>query len=466
MNQSTCSLHDQEEEKYICVHPTCLKKVDNKLCCIQCNLAKHNKWQLNDHQFMNISELEKIALQNYSKLKEHLDNEIEKNTQLRTKTEERLSDVLLSLSTWQNNQKKMFNDITENSSQVLAENIRKAQSLMKSPSLDTYIYFYKLNLLKKQNEIYDIREQSIRQLEYQLNQIEMKRDILINQINFIQREYFLSFAQMDYQIELDNLNNYQFEQCEKHLCQKEVLCTHPNCLQNNPLQLQCSLCFPQVHKEHQQQDYIKTIAIVMKEQEEKKEIIEELKKKFSQNIKKSIDMNLLKINESQQNQYQHNEKQKEKAVFLEQQQLSEFLNPEIPNYIFGHLDQKLLRKTKEQINLYYQQLYYTYESKFSNIFSNQFNQDLEFCTQLDFNSKQFFQYIINLEYELELRQLKLEDLQRTIQSYTLNHQQIEQLLHTHNDSIKNFHSKMEKEIVKLQSQKKTFIYLIIFFILF
>ncbi|CAK82786.1 unnamed protein product (macronuclear) [Paramecium tetraurelia] len=451
MNKSICSLHDQEEEKYICVHPICLKKVDNKLCCIQCYHSNHKNTQLIDHDFKNISELETIASQNYSKLKEHLDHEIQQNIQLRTKIEERLSNTLLSLTTWQNNQKKMFNDITENSTQILIQNIRKADTLMKSQSIDTYIYFYKLNLLENQNQMQAIRDQSMRQLEYQLNQIEIKRDILINQINFIQSEHFLSFAQMNYQIELGNLNNYQIEKCKKHQCQKEVLCIHPNCLQKNPIQLQCLQCITQDSKEHQSEDYIKSIVIVMEGQSQKKELNEELQKNFKYDIKKSVDINLLKINEAQQNYYQNYEKQKENLVLLEQQQLSQFLNPDFPKDFFDHLDQKPFTITKEQINLHYQLLHQDYQNKFQGIFSNQVNDELQFLTELDFNSKKFHQNIINQQKELELCQLKFEELQRTIQSHAFNNK-IEQQFSTLNNSISSFHQKLEDNFTNLQSK--------------
>ncbi|CAK71741.1 unnamed protein product (macronuclear) [Paramecium tetraurelia] len=282
MNKSYCSSHEQEEQKYICVHPTCLQKADNKLCCSCCFQQNHREKKAEQHKIITLSELEKTAHANYTSLKEHLLNEVKKNSELHAQIEEQLSAILLSLTNWQNNQKKMFNDITENSSQVLAQNIQKAENLIENPSLDTFIYFYKFNLQDKQNEMQDIRDQSTRQLNYQLNQIEMKRDILINQKNFIEREHFLKFAQMDYQIEVDNLNNFQFEQCELHLSQKELLCTHLKCLEKDPLKLECSLCILQDHKEHQQDNYIKTLAIVMKEQTEKRELIEQLTKKIQQ----------------------------------------------------------------------------------------------------------------------------------------------------------------------------------------
>ncbi|CAD8157883.1 unnamed protein product [Paramecium octaurelia] len=447
MIKSLCSLHEQEEEKYICAHPTCLKQTDNKLSCSCCFQINHREKQSEQHQIITLSVLEKTALANYVSFKEYMLQQIEKNSELHVQIEKQLSDVLLSLTNWQNNQKKMFNDITENSSQVLTQNIQKADNLIKNPSLDTYIYFYKFNQQEIQDEMQDIRDLSTRQLKYQLNQFEMKSDVLINQRNFIQRDYFLSFAKMNYQIELDNLNNYQFELCEKHLSQKEVLCTHPLCLQKNPLQLQCSLCFPQVHKEHQQEDYIKTIAIVMKEQTEKKDLIEQLKKKYHQDIKKSIDLNLQKINESQQNQYQNNEQQKEQLVLLEQQQLSCFLNPEIPNYIFGHLDQNLLTRNKKQISFDYDSLYHNYELKLSKIISSSAIDELKLFTELDFNSKIFNQYIINLENDHQLLQLEVQEKESIIQSNKLNISEIKLQLDALNDSFK----KQEKEISNLKT---------------
>ncbi|CAD8183515.1 unnamed protein product [Paramecium pentaurelia] len=451
MNKSICSIHDQEEEKYICVHPHCIKKVDNKLSCIQCFSNKHKKIKLEKHQFINLSELEQKAIDNYNNLKRQLNDEIQKNQQLNTIIQERLAAVLLSLSTWQNNQKKMFNDIAENSSQVLTENILKADSLMKNPSLDTFIYFFNFKILEKEKENQDIREYSMRQLEYSLKQIEEKRDILINQQTFIQREQFLKFSFINYQIESDNLKEYQFEKCQKHLSKQKMLCTHPNCLEKNSYQLQCIHCISEEHKEHQLGTYIKNIAIIQKEQAEKLEQIEQLKKKYSIDIKQSIDKNLSKINEIQKDYYQNYEKQKEKAIFLEQYQLNQFSNPNTPNYIFGNIDTHLLKTTKDQINLYYQQLYYNFEIKFQTIFFNQVNDDIKFCTELDFNSKQFFQYVINLEQELELCKIQLQEYKKQIEEYNQNSNQIELQMKTQSAYIINLQSSISSLELLTQS---------------
>ncbi|CAD8125572.1 unnamed protein product [Paramecium sonneborni] len=416
MKKSYCSIHDQEEERYICVHPICLKKADNKLCCVQCFTTSHRKKKLDQHQFISVSELQKKADRNYQSLIQHFNDLIEKNAAVQTDIERKLQELLNSIVTWQSNQKKMFNDVADYSNSVLTYNISKADQLFKNPSLDTYIYFYIIDLQKIEISNQEITKQSLRNLQYQLQDIEAKRDILVTQTTYFKKENFLKFKQMDYLIEINNLNDFEFQKCSKHLSKMKMLCTHPKCLQNPQNNLQCLNCIQEEHQEHYIQKYVQPIAIIQKEQTEKISLIQELKNKFCQDILGSMDKNFTKINQNQEIYYKNFENLKEKGIFLELQQLSLVQNSKNSTYIFDNIDLDLLQITKDQIQKEYMSLYYNFETKFSTIFEEKVNDDLQFCTELDQNSKRFFKYVINLEQELQICQQKLENQQQPIQN--------------------------------------------------
>ncbi|CAD8045425.1 unnamed protein product [Paramecium sonneborni] len=296
-----CSQHEQEEQKYICVHPICLKKVNNKLCCIQ---------QIESTQIYEYFRSGKKAFTNSYILKKQLEEEILKNQDLQNKFENRLMEVLNSIVSWQNNQKKIFKNIADDSNRILIEYQMMATNLEKNPSLDSLIYFYQQNIEENQAEYSNIREQMRRYLDYQMKEIEQKRDILITQKTLFQRD-ILKFNYLDNKIQFNCFDDQEFEICQKHSNKIKMLCTHLNCLSNQPLQLLCKNCVAVEHQEHYTQKYVKNISSILKEQAEKTELIEKLKKKYSLDIQEQTEKNLQKISEKLASLYQNFENQKD-----------------------------------------------------------------------------------------------------------------------------------------------------------
>lgn len=53
MEKSFCGIHVDEEEKYICIHPNCIKEKENKPCCIDC-FEKHVEDRTKFHKKINL----------------------------------------------------------------------------------------------------------------------------------------------------------------------------------------------------------------------------------------------------------------------------------------------------------------------------------------------------------------------------------------------------------------------------
>lgn len=54
MEMKVCNTHQDEEEKYICSHNSCIKPEGNNLVCLECFL-KHKKGRSNFHKKISIT---------------------------------------------------------------------------------------------------------------------------------------------------------------------------------------------------------------------------------------------------------------------------------------------------------------------------------------------------------------------------------------------------------------------------